>query len=224
MIESFFGMILGLVFIGFSAVAVGAEELQTEITEEDLLLINKLVRIAQKKSYQVREVKYEMGFNAFVDIVSIELSPSQSRTNYKTPDFSSEDERSFSISFTIDPVKIFTAIDKMPVMKARLRETKQQTRLRVMKQYLAYLQARQANKIAAYQMHKFEKRERIAASNLAVGNSRQLDNADYVAVATNVLDKNIQERLALEELADVVGLSAKEITNILAETSTVRRK
>lgn len=214
MIEGFFGMILGLVFIGFSAVAVGAEELQTEITEEDLQIINKLVKIAQKNSYQVREVKYEMGFNAFVDIVSIELSPSQSRTNYKTPDFSSEDERSFSISLTIDPVKIFTAIDKMPVMKARLRETKQQTRLRVMKQYMAYLQARQASKIAAYQMQKFEERERIA-SNAAVRSSRQLDNTDYVAVATDVLNKNIQERLALEELADVVGLSPDKMINIL---------
>ncbi|MEO1376003.1 MAG: hypothetical protein AAFW70_17130 [Cyanobacteria bacterium J06635_10] len=216
MIEGFFGMILGLVFIGFSAVAVGAEELQTEITEEDLQIINKLVKIAQKNSYQVREAKYEMGFHAFVDIVSIELSPSQSRTNYKTPDFSSEDERSFSISLTIDPVQIFTAIDKMPVMKARLRETKQQTRLKVMKQYLAYLQARQASKITAYQMHKFEKRERIAiASNAAVGNSRQLDNVDYVAVATDVFNKNIQERLALEELADVVGLSPEKMINIL---------
>ncbi len=36
MIEGFFGLILGLIFIGYSAVAVGAEELQTEITEEDL--------------------------------------------------------------------------------------------------------------------------------------------------------------------------------------------
>ncbi len=215
MIEGFFGLILGLIFIGFSAVAVGAEELQTEITEEDLRIISKLVNIAQKNSYQVREAKYEMGLNAFVDIVSIELSPSQSRTNYKTPDFSSEDERSFSVSLTVDPVKIFTALDKMPVMKARLRETKQQTRIKVMKQYLAYLQARQASKIAAYQMHKFQQRERIAASNGNMGNSRQLDNADYVAVATDVLNKNIQERLALEELADVVGLSPNKMINII---------
>ncbi len=214
MIEGFFGMILGLIFIAFSAVAVGAEELQTEITEEDLQIINKLAKIAQKNSYQVREAKYEMGFHAFVDIVDIELSPSQSRTNYKTPDFSSEDERSFSVSLTVDPVKIFTAIDKIPVMKARLRETKQQTRLKVMKQYMAYLQARQASKIAAYQMQKFEQRERIA-SNAAVRSSRQLDNSDYVAVATDVLNKNIQERLALEELADVVGLSPKKMINIL---------
>lgn len=32
---------------------------------------------------------------------------------------------------------------------------------------------------------------------------------NYVAVATDTLNKNMQERLALEELAQVVGLSAQ---------------
>ncbi|WP_414620791.1 hypothetical protein [Calothrix sp. CCY 0018] len=83
-----------------------------------------------------------------------------------------------------------------------------------MKQYFAYLQARQASKIAAYQMQKFRERERIA-SNVSLGNSQQLDNADYVAVATDTLNKNMQERLALEELSEVVGLSSQDMINIL---------
>lgn len=207
------GMFLGLILISFSSVAIASEKLQTEITEEDLLLIDKLVQIAQKNSHEVRKAKHEMGLDAFTDIVSIELSPSQSRTSYRTPDFSSEQERSFSISLSIEPIKIFTAINEMPVMKARFRETKRQTRLKVMKQYFAYLQARQASKIAAYQMQKFRERERIA-SNVSLGNSQQLDNDDYVAVATDMLNKNMQEKLALEELAEVVGLSAQKIENI----------
>ena len=214
MVKIFSGMFLGLILIGFSAVAVASEKLQTEITKEDLLLINKLVGIAQKNSHQVRKTKHAMGFNAFVDIVSIELSPSQSRTSYNTSDFPSESERSFYISLTIDPIKIFTAIDNIPIMKAHLRETKQQTRLKVIKQYFAYLQARQASKIAAYRMQKFQEHERIA-SNVPLGSSQQLDNDDYVAVATNTLNKNMEERLALEELAQVVGLSAQEMRNIL---------
>ena len=208
------GIYLALIFIGFSAVAVASEKLQTEITEEDLLLINKLVRIAQRNSHQVRKAKNAMGFNAFVDIVSIELSPSQSRTSYNTSDFPSEEEQSFYMSLTIDPIKIFTAIDNIPIMKAHLRETKQQTRLKVIKQYFAYLQARQASKIVAYRMQQFRERERIA-SNVSLRSSQQLDNADYVAVATDMLNKNMQERLALEELAEVVGFSSQEIKNIL---------
>ena len=208
------GIFLAFILIRFSAVAVASEKLQTEITEEDFLLINNLVRIAQKNSHHVSKAKYAMGFNAFVDIVSIELSPSQSRTSYNTADFPSEEERSFYISLTIDPIQIFTAIDKIPVMKAHLREAKQQTRLKVIKQYFAYLQARQASKIATYRMQQFRERERIA-SNVSLRSSQQLDNADYVAVATDMLNKNMQERLALEELAEVVGLSSQEIKNIL---------
>ncbi|MEM7581560.1 MAG: hypothetical protein AAF316_17330 [Cyanobacteria bacterium P01_A01_bin.80] len=214
MIKIFSGMFIGLILISFSAVAVASEKLQTEITEEDLQIINKLVQIAQKNSYQVRKAKHAMGFNSFVDIVSIELSPSQSRTRYKTPDFPSERQQSFYVNLTIDPIKIFTAIDKIPVMKASLRETKQQTRLKVVKQYFAYLQARQANAVAVYQMQKFQRHGRIA-SNVSLGSSHLLDNANYIVFATNALNKNTQEKLALEELAKVVGLSSQEMIQIL---------
>ncbi|WP_414620792.1 hypothetical protein [Calothrix sp. CCY 0018] len=61
--------------ISFSTVAVASETLQTEITQEDLRIINKLVRIAQKNSHEVRKAKYEMGLDAFADTISIELSP-----------------------------------------------------------------------------------------------------------------------------------------------------
>ena len=208
------GMFLGFILICFSSVAIASEKLQTEITEEDLRIIDKLVQVAHKNSYEVKKAKYEMGLDAFADTVSIELSPSQSFTNYKKPDLFFEDVQSFSISLTIEPIKIFTAIDKMPVIKARLRETKKQTRLKVVKQYFAYLQSRQASKIAAHKMQKFQERERIA-SNVSFGSSQQLDNDNYVAVATDNLNKNMEERLALEELAQVVGLSAQEMRNIL---------
>ena len=208
------GMFIGLILISFSSVAIASEKLQTEITKEDLRIIDKLVQIAQKNSHEVRKAKYETGLNAFTDSISIELSPSQSFTNYKKPEFFFEDVRSFSISLNIDLIQIITAIDKMPVIKARLRETKKQTRLKVVKQYFAYLQSRQASKIAAHRMQKFQKRERIA-SNIYFGSSQQLDNDNYVAVATDNLNKNMEERLALEELAQIVGLSAQEMRNIL---------
>ncbi len=66
------GMFLGLILICFSSVAVASEKLQTEITKEDLRIIDKLLQIAQKNSYEVRKAKYETGFNAFADTVSIQ--------------------------------------------------------------------------------------------------------------------------------------------------------
>ncbi|MDJ0732568.1 MAG: hypothetical protein QNJ47_00540 [Nostocaceae cyanobacterium] len=214
MVKGLSGMFLGLVLIGFGTSVVASEGLQTEITEKDLQIIDQLVRIAEKNSYQVREAKSTMGVNAFLDVVSIELSPSQSSTKYRTPDFYSEDERSFSVSLTIDPIKIFSTINQIPVMEGRLREIKQQTRLAVIKRYLAYLQARQASKIAAYRMQKFPEGERIA-SNVSLGSSQQLHNADYVVAATHMLNKNAEEKIALEELAAAVGLSSQEMINVL---------
>ncbi len=214
MVKGLSGIFLGLVLISFGAGAVASEGLKTEITEKDLQIIDQLVRIAEKNSSQVRGVKSAMGVNAFVDVVSIELSPSQSSTKYINPDFPSENEQSFSVSLTIDPIKIFSTINQIPVMKARLRETKQKTRLGVMKKYLAYLQARQTSKIAAYRMQKFREGEHIA-SNVSLGNSRLLDNTDYVAAATNMLNKNAEERIALEEFAAAVGLSSQEMMDVL---------
>lgn len=67
------GTFCGLILTCFSSVAVASEKLQTEITQEDLQIIDKLVQIAQKNSYEVRKAKYEMGLDSFADTISIKL-------------------------------------------------------------------------------------------------------------------------------------------------------
>lgn len=196
--------------------------LQTEISDRDLKIIEQLVAIAQRQSSQVQEAKAAMGWSAFTDVLSVEFSPSQTKTNYNLPDVTSENQRSFAIAMTIDPIKLLNIIQQLPIRKTRWHEVKQQKRVAVVQYYLAYLQARQATKIAAYQMQQLAlagaKTERIASVNSQVtlpDQVSQMANPEYVAAATQMLNTNARDRLALEELAACVGLSSQATIKLL---------
>ncbi|MBD2335836.1 hypothetical protein H6G64_02375 [Calothrix sp. FACHB-156] len=197
------------------------QTLQTEISDRDLKIIEQLVAIAQRQSSQVQEAKAATGWRAFTDVLSVELSPSQTTTNYNLPEILSESERSFGIALTFDPIKLLNIIQELPLREARWHEAKQQKRLAVLQYYLAYLQAQQATKIAAYKMQQLvvagAKTERIASLNpqVTVPHQISLANPDYVAAATEMLNTNARERLALEELAACVGLSSQATMTIL---------
>ncbi|BAY94706.1 hypothetical protein IQ278_04385 [Tolypothrix sp. LEGE 11397] len=201
------------------------QTLQTEISDRDLKIIEQLVAIAQRQSSQVGEAKAAMGWGAFTDILSVEFSPSQSTTNYNLPEILSESERSFGIALTFDPIKLLNIIQELPLREARWQEAKQQKRLAVLQSYLAYLQAQQAKKIAAYKMQQLAvaeaKTERIASVNpqVTVPHQISLANPDYVAAATEMLNTNARERLALEELAACVGLSSQATMTILTKAA-----
>ncbi|RCJ36273.1 hypothetical protein A6769_16330 [Nostoc punctiforme NIES-2108] len=196
--------------------------LQTEISDRDLKIIEQLVAIAQRQSSQVQEAKAAMGWSAFTDVLSVEFSPSQTKTNYNLPDVTSESQRSFAIAMTIDPIKLLNIIQQLPIRKTRWHEVKQQKRVAVVQYYLAYLQARQATKIAAYQMQQLAlagaKTERIASMNSQVTLPDRVSlmaNPEYVAAATQMLNTNARDRLALEELAACVGLSSQATIKLL---------
>ncbi|BAY10159.1 hypothetical protein [Calothrix sp. NIES-2098] len=203
--------------------------LQTEISDRDLKIIEQLVAIAQHRSSQVREAKAAMGWSAFTNVLSLEFSPSQTTTNYNLPELAAESESSFGISMTIDPIRLLNVIQELPLRTARWQEAKQQKRLAVLQFYLAYLQARQAKKIAAYRMQQLAVAEaktgQIASVNSQVNIPHQvsLANPNYVAAATEMLNTNARERLALEELAACVGLSS-QATITLLETSNLNNE
>lgn len=193
-----------------------AQVIQTNISDRDLKIIEQLIAIAQRKSSQVQEARNAMGLGAFTDILSVEFLPSQTTTNSTLPDILSVSENSFSITMTIDPIKVLNSIRQLPMREARWHEAKQQKRVSVVQHYLAYLQARQAKKIATYRMQQLAlakpKTERIASLNSQATSRNQvsyLGNPDYVAAAMDMLNTNARERLALEELAACVGLSSQ---------------
>ncbi|MBW4593346.1 MAG: hypothetical protein KME46_10590 [Brasilonema angustatum HA4187-MV1] len=190
------------------------EPLQTEITQKDLKIIEQLVVIAQRNSAQVQETKAEMGLSAFSDVVSVELSPSQTTTNLTLPEVSSVSEHSFSLTVTIDPIKLLRSIKKLPIIEARWNEAKLQKRVAIIKNYVAYLQAHQASKIAAYRMQKLSA-NRLNSQTTSGGSVNDLENPDYVTAATQMLSTSTSEQVALEELAASVGLSLQTTIAII---------
>ncbi|MDZ8029385.1 MAG: hypothetical protein RMX97_32540 [Nostoc sp. DedQUE11] len=195
------------------------ELLQTEITQQDLKIIEQLVAIAEGNSAQVLETKAAMGLNAFRDIVTIELSPGVS-TISTLPDSSSEYSNSFSLTVTVDPIKFIGTFGQLPVLRARWKEARQQKRLAIVQYYFAYVQARQAALIATYQMQKFIEYSRLISldsQGTSPKNINHLANPDYVAAATSMLETNTRQQLALEELAACVGLSRKETIAVISK-------
>ncbi|MFN6565137.1 MAG: hypothetical protein RMY28_035795 [Nostoc sp. ChiSLP01] len=196
-----------------------ANPLQTEITQQDLEIIEQLVAIAEGNSAQVLETKAAMGLNAFRDIVAIELSPGVS-TISTLPDSSSEYSNSFSLTVTVDPIKFVSTFEQLRVSRARWKEARQQKRLAIVQYYLTYVQARQAALIATYKIQKFTEYSRIVSLNSHATSPEKINhlaNPDYVAAATSMLDTNARQQLALEELAACVGLTPKETIAIISK-------
>lgn len=86
-----------------SDTSIEAQPLQTEITQRDFKIIEQLVTIALRNSALVQETRAAMGLSAFQDILFVEMAPSQTTTSSALPDTSSESERSFSVTITVDP-------------------------------------------------------------------------------------------------------------------------
>ncbi|MFN6539135.1 MAG: hypothetical protein RM021_022670 [Nostoc sp. EkiNYC01] len=189
--------------------------LQTEITQQDLKIIEQLVTIAERNSAQVLETKAAMGLNAFRDIVSIELSPVLT-TISTLPDSSSEHSNSFSLTVTVDPIKFIGTFGQLPVLRSRWKEARQQKRLAIVQYYVGYLQSRQAALIATYKMQKFTEIS-LHSQVTSPENINHLGNQDYVSAVTSMLDTNTRQRLALEELAACVGLSPEETIAIITK-------
>ncbi|MDZ8262265.1 hypothetical protein [Nostoc sp. ChiQUE01b] len=224
-----FRILLAVTFVSTTFPVVASEDkssssnqpnlLQTEITQQDLKIIEQLVAIAERNSAQVLETKAAMGLNAFRDVVAIELSPALT-TISTSPDSPSERSNSFSLTVTVDPIKFISTFGQLPVLQARWKEARQQKRLAIVQYYVAYLQARQAALIATYQIQKFTGSSNIASlysQTTFPKNVNHLANPDYVAAATSMLEANTRERLTLEELAACVGLSSQEMAAIFSK-------
>jgi hypothetical protein len=198
--------------------SIEAQSLQTEITQRDFKIIEQLVTIAQRNSATVQETKAATGLSAFQDILFIELAPSQTITSSALPDASSENARSFSVTITIDPIKLVGIISLLPIREARWNEAKHQKRLTVVQYYLAYLQARQVSKITTYRMQKFVQNSHVANLNSQTVSSHQVNylaNSEYVTASTEMLNAKTREQLTLEELAACVGLSPQKMISII---------
>ncbi len=171
------------------------ETLQTQITQHDLVIIDRLVQIAQTNSVEVKTAKAALGVSAFQDVVSLEFGPSQSfSSSDSVEEPTSSNESGFFVTVTVEPIRVMSAIQQLPILSAGLANTKRQKRVEVVKLYMAYLQARQSAKIA-----------RISAP------------AQEPAIAAEQLAASGQELIALEELAASLGLTPQATLAAIAE-------
>jgi hypothetical protein len=167
------------------------EPLQTEVTQQDLAIVDRLVQIAQRNSDDVKVAKAALGVSAFQNTLSVELEPSRTITRSNEPDEASRSsDRSFSVVVTLNPISVVSAVQQRPALRARLDEAKRQKRVEVMKHYFAYLQARQATQIAVHQMQAFTDRHDIATrSEHSPDATASLRNPEYRTAAKEMLQQ-----------------------------------
>ncbi|NJM68601.1 MAG: hypothetical protein HC851_24545 [Acaryochloris sp. RU_4_1] len=176
--------------------------LQTDLSNRNLRTLEKLVDIAQQNSAAIKEAKAELGLSSWADSAVLEITPSYSTGNFvEDREQFSESERSFSISLTLNPLQMLSAVQQRPALRAKLKEAIMQKRAEVVQAYIAYLQAKQAKAIAQYQMQPYQ--------------NQTAADADSVTAANELFIASSNERVALENLAAAVGHSPTALLNLL---------
>ncbi|WP_404791140.1 hypothetical protein [Altericista sp. CCNU0014] len=199
--------------------------MQTEITHQDLAIIEQLFTIAQRHSAEVLDAKTALGFSAFQDTVSLELEPSFSLSTSNEEYANSYSEGSFSSTIAIDPIRLISIFQRMPALRARLKQTKKQKRVEVVKFYIAYIQARQAIQIMSDRMQTVTDdscTKDLKLNSISAKPTQHLSNKEHSDIAVELLNANGRTRIALEELAACVGLSPQETRTIL-ENSVLKQ-
>jgi hypothetical protein len=174
--------------------------LQTDLSDRHFQTLEQLVAIAQQNASSVKEVKAELGVASLGDGLGLEIASSYSKGSFiENREQFEGNGRDISASLTLNLLAIVDALQRRPTLNAKLKEAKSQKRVEVVQAYVAYLQARQAWAIARYRMQ------------------QHLNKADAEALTTTneVFTANGNERVALENLATVVGQTPEQILELL---------
>jgi outer membrane protein TolC len=174
--------------------------LQTDLSDRNLQTLEKLVAIAQQHSAAIKAAKAELGISSWGDSVIFEISPAYSTGSFveDREQFTGND-RSVSVSLILNPLQIVGALQQHPALRAQLREAIKQKRAEVVEAYIAYLQAKQTQVIAQHQLQQHLNKA----------------NPEALTVTNEVFIANSNERVALENLAAVVGQTPDQMLEIL---------
>jgi predicted phage tail protein len=204
------------------------QPMQTQFTTADVQVMEELIQIATRNAPMVRDARAEMGVTPFVDAMLVEVAPSwlsSSLTDTSDPalaDYRTSDN-STTVTLTFNPLQLIKAIQRQPALASHLRDAKHQTRVAVIQNYVAYVQARQSASIAQRRLDTvvatITANSRIASADLtqvAVG-AALVNHEEYVAAATESLTTNGDEMMALEMLAASVGLPSHEMLDVMQQ-------
>jgi hypothetical protein len=226
----FSGILLGLLLVSNMLTLVAQsspiihcqpKKIQTEITHQDIAIIDQLVTIAQRHSADILDAKTALGFSAFEDTVSLELEPSFSIGTSNEEYTESYSEGNFSSTITIDPIRLISVFQKMPALRARLKQSKKQKRVEVVKFYIAYIQALQVVQVMSNRMQAITGDSCIGgfkSNSTSVKATKNVATKEYADMALEMLNAHGQARIALEELAAAVGLSPQETITTLEDS------
>jgi hypothetical protein len=174
--------------------------LQTDLSDRHFQTLEQLVAIAQQNASSVKEVKAELGVASLGDGLGLEIASSYSKGSFiENREQFEGNGRDISASLTLNLLAIVDALQRRPTLNAKLKEAKSQKRVEVVQAYVAYLQARQAWAIAQHQSQ--QHLNKVDAQSLTATNE--------------VFTANGNERVALENLAAVVGQTPDQILELL---------
>lgn len=209
------------------------DSIQTHLSQADIDTLTELIEIAQRNSPDVRDARDAMGITPFMDAIAIAITPKHyttfttDRSDATIPTDYLYRESGMDISATINPLYIIRGIQQQSSLRAHLRYARQQARYGVMESYIAYLQANQTAETAQRQFDTVIaalSETRIASIQLQpvqVPDPGLLDNnEEYVAAATELFSANMDEIMALENLAVTVGMSSEDTLAVIEEHRT----
>jgi hypothetical protein len=207
--------------------------LQADISPADRQAMEELISIAVRNAPAVRDANAAMGLTPFVDALVLEIAPSRlSSTLSDASDPALAEpylysDNSTTTTFTFNPIRLISGIQQMPALRSHLRDAEQQTRVAVIQNYVAYVQARQSASVASRQLNtvvaSILETSQVASAQLTQipASSVLANNEDYVAAATESLAANSDEMVALETLAAAVGMPTAEMLTVI-ETSLIQ--
>jgi hypothetical protein len=198
-----------------------AQDLPGFFSAEDIAVLERLVLLAQQHDLasltEIANLKsLEIGFGLegrLAKALSISGSASLSGDIY------GQAIPSYSISVSLDVMKLLNSEGSLELGEQKLREIRQEKRLKVVEAFVGYKVALLAAETAARALEASEARFKVSSERVKVGESilsEQIAAQSEVARAGLALySANAEVIVALETLAGEVGVSVTELAGLL---------
>lgn len=197
--------------------------LETLFSQRDLKALEQLVTTAQANSPAVTEAEGALSLNtAETELLgrlgrSLEVGVGADLAM----DYYSQASPTYNISLSLDVVELLSADDKQTVLSGRVIEARALTRLAVVEAFTRLVVARNNAESAAQALETSEAQFRAVGSLLKVGeatfNDQLAARSSVSNAAVALLTANAEVIVALEALAVVVGIDAKEVAAVLVQ-------
>lgn len=203
--------------------------LETVFSSNDLAALERLATTAQANSPEVLEARHAFELAAadveplgrLTQALDVRAGANLAGNIY------SQASPSYSISVSLDVVSLLEVPDEREVLESYLAQAQAQTRVQVVQAFTGYVVARNTAESAAQALESAEAQFRVTTSRLEVQEvtlNDQISARSLVgSAAVSLLSANANVIITLEQLAAVVGLTAKQTLAVVAEAQLVEQ-